>query len=60
MYKAQNTEIDVNGCKEEARIRRGVRQGCFLLPYLFCVFIEAVADMKRKTRGMKINAVKVH
>uniref|UniRef100_A0A8D8U352 Craniofacial development protein 2 n=1 Tax=Cacopsylla melanoneura TaxID=428564 RepID=A0A8D8U352_9HEMI len=61
LYKFQSTVIDVNGILKEAKIRKGVRQGCPLSPYLFNIFIEASMEiMKETTAGVSINGQKVH
>uniref|UniRef100_A0A8D8RMY9 Craniofacial development protein 2 n=1 Tax=Cacopsylla melanoneura TaxID=428564 RepID=A0A8D8RMY9_9HEMI len=61
LYKSQTTIIDVNGTRKEARIRRGVRQGCPLSPYLFNLFIEtALNEMKSNTRGITIGRQQIH
>ncbi|KAI5731180.1 hypothetical protein M8J77_006038 [Diaphorina citri] len=61
LYKTQTTQIDVNGVMEEAKIRKGVRQGCPLSPYMFNLFIEMSIDtMKNQTRGVKTNGQPIH
>lgn len=61
LYRTQTMIIDVNGVTKKANIRKGVRQGCPLSPYLFNIFIEeAINEMKEETKGVKINGQKVH
>jgi len=56
LYKNQETIIKIGDYVSTARIRRGVRQGCSLPPYLFNIFIEEVfKEIKVKTKGVKIN-----
>lgn len=61
LYKDQKTLVDINGEVREAKIRKGVRQGCPLSPYLFNLFIEgAMTEMKQQINGVVINGQKVH
>lgn len=61
LYKAQTTIIDINGTIKQAKIRKGVRKGCPLSPYLFNIFIEASTNkLKSKTGGIKINKQRIH
>lgn len=56
LYKSQSTIIDVNGCKKEANIRQGIRQGCPFSPTLFNLFIEVtINEVKENTLGVIIN-----
>ena len=60
IYKNQTCCININGAETEAIIRKGVRQGCPLSPYLFNLFIEEVIrSVKEKTKGIKINGRKI-
>jgi len=45
--------------KREAAIRKGVRQGCNLPPFLFNIYIEqAINECKEYCTGIKVNGVR--
>lgn len=45
----------------EAKIRKGVRQGCSLSSYLFNLFIEeAIEEIKEVNNGVRISEKQVH
>jgi hypothetical protein len=54
LYKYQTTFVNVRESKREAAIRKGVRQGCKLSPFLFNTYIgEAINDCKECGTGIK-------
>ncbi|XKL65583.1 hypothetical protein PGB90_009003 [Kerria lacca] len=60
LYKEQKAEIKVEDKMGEARIRKGVRQGCSLSPILFNLFIEKVIEkMNERRSGVSIHGQKV-
>jgi len=50
----QTTPIEINESKVEAAIRKGVRQGCKLLPLLFDIYIEQAVN---ECTGIKLNGM---
>jgi len=56
LYENQRANIRLDNCEEEARIRKGVRQGCSLSSILFNMYIEeAVNEVKEGCYNEGIN-----
>jgi len=48
--------INTNETIKETKIRKDVRQGCPLSPYLFVLIIEeTIKEIKLETNGVRIN-----
>ena len=62
IYKNQTAVIRIGDAEEEARIRKGVRQGCNLSPTIFNAYIEeAMVEWKEKVKtGVKVGGVTVN
>lgn len=65
LYKNQIAVIQYNEEREEARIRRGVRQGCGLSPLLFNIYIQQAINEFNETQtsgvyihGERINTIR--
>ncbi|XKL65467.1 hypothetical protein PGB90_008887 [Kerria lacca] len=64
LYKEQKAEIKVEDRTEEARIRKGVRQGCSLSSISFNLFIEKVIEEMNETgsgvsmQGQKVRTIR--
>jgi len=54
LYKHQTTSIEINESKREAAMRKGVRQGCKLLPLLFNIYIEQAVN---ECTGIQLNGM---
>jgi len=60
LYKHQITSINIQESKREVAIRKGVRQGCNLLPLIFNIYKEqAINEYKEYCTGMKVNGMRI-
>jgi hypothetical protein len=60
LHKEQLAVVNCSGNVEEAKMRKGVRQGCALLPMLFNVFIEkAMNEIKKLKTGVQVHGEKI-
>jgi len=61
LYKKQETLIELGEHSATAKIKRGVRQGCSLSPYLFNLFIKEIIDKyKTNSKEISINGEKIY
>lgn len=61
LYKQQKTQIEIKDVKKYALVGKRVRQGCYVSPLLFNIFIEsAIKQFKEKTKGVKVNGRQIH
>ncbi|CAI6343800.1 unnamed protein product [Macrosiphum euphorbiae] len=61
MYKSQTVIIQIDGKEQEAKIKKGVRQGCILSPMLFNLYIEeAMKELREEIqKGVRIGGTMV-
>ena len=58
LYENQRANIRLDNCEEEAKIRKGVRQGCSLSPIIFNMYIEEA--MNKVKEGSCNEGIKIH
>uniref|UniRef100_A0A8D8YBS6 Craniofacial development protein 2 n=1 Tax=Cacopsylla melanoneura TaxID=428564 RepID=A0A8D8YBS6_9HEMI len=60
LYKNQKAYIEIGDESEVASIRKGVRQGCQISPYLFNIYIEkAIEEIKECCTGILLSGKRV-
>uniref|UniRef100_A0A8D8R4I6 Craniofacial development protein 2 n=1 Tax=Cacopsylla melanoneura TaxID=428564 RepID=A0A8D8R4I6_9HEMI len=60
LYKNQRAYIEINKESETAAIKKGVRQGCQISPYLFNIYIEkAINESKECCTGVMLSGRRV-
>jgi len=62
LYQKETAVIRIGKTKEEACIKRGVRQGCTLSPSIFNAYIREAIDITRKKMHLdiKLNGRKIY
>jgi hypothetical protein len=61
MYKSQTVIIQIDGKEQEAKIKKGVRQGCILSLMLFNLYIKKAMEELRAEiqKGVRIGGTMV-
>lgn len=61
LYKNETAVIKMKDYQEEARIKKGVRQGCNLSPILFNAYVQqAIDELREETNlGIKVQGMKI-
>ncbi|KAI5752456.1 hypothetical protein M8J77_017138 [Diaphorina citri] len=60
LYKGQKAYIEIGTESETASIRKGVRQGCQISPYLFNIYIEkAIRECKECCTGVMLSGKRI-